>query len=103
MIYGVELSRETISTISDRVLEGLAEWQNRPLDPAATARGICGLWWAKPAITSHLPGTWQGTSPRPVGQCNRGSKRFGEPLAPAGFRPPYVRNHCYAGAHSGTS
>ena len=31
------------------------------------------------------------------------SKRFGEPLAPAGFRPPYVRNHCYAGAHSGTS
>ena len=32
-IYGVEVSRDTISTITDRVLEGLAEWQSRPLDP----------------------------------------------------------------------
>jgi len=32
-IYGVEVSRETISKITDRVLEGLAEWQSRPLDP----------------------------------------------------------------------
>jgi transposase-like protein len=32
-IYGTEVSRETISTITDRVLEGLAEWQSRPLDP----------------------------------------------------------------------
>src|SRR5215831_12738957 len=31
-IYGVEVSRETISNITDRVLEGLAEWQSRPLD-----------------------------------------------------------------------
>jgi hypothetical protein len=31
------------------------------------------------------------------------SQRFGEPLAPPRFRPPYVRNHCYAAAHSGTS
>jgi putative transposase len=31
-IYGTEVSRQTISTITDRVLEGLAEWQNRPLD-----------------------------------------------------------------------
>jgi hypothetical protein len=31
------------------------------------------------------------------------SKRCGEPLAPPRFRPPCVRNHCYAGAHSGTS
>ena len=30
------------------------------------------------------------------------SMRCGEPLARARFRPPYVRNHCYAGAHSGT-
>jgi transposase-like protein len=33
-IYGAEVSRDTISTITDRVLEGLAEWQSRPLDPA---------------------------------------------------------------------
>jgi putative transposase len=31
-IYGTEVSRQTISVITDRVLEGLAEWQNRPLD-----------------------------------------------------------------------
>jgi putative transposase len=31
-IYGVQVSRDTISTITDRVLEGLAEWQSRPLD-----------------------------------------------------------------------
>ena len=27
------MSRETITTITDRVLDGLAEWQSRPLDP----------------------------------------------------------------------
>jgi transposase-like protein len=32
-IYGAEVSRQTISTITDRVLDGLAEWQARPLDP----------------------------------------------------------------------
>lgn len=32
-IYDIEVSRETISNITDRVLEGLAEWQSRPLDP----------------------------------------------------------------------
>ena len=31
-VYGAEVSRETISKITDRVLEGLVEWQNRPLD-----------------------------------------------------------------------
>jgi len=32
-VYGTEVSKQTISTITDRVLEGMAEWQNRPLDP----------------------------------------------------------------------
>jgi transposase-like protein len=32
-IYGVQVSKETISRITDRVLEGMVEWQNRPLDP----------------------------------------------------------------------
>ena len=31
-IYDIQVSRETISNITDRVLEGLAEWQSRPLD-----------------------------------------------------------------------
>jgi putative transposase len=32
-IYGASVSKDTISAITDRVLEGMAEWQNRPLDP----------------------------------------------------------------------
>jgi len=31
-VYGASVSKDTISTITDRVLEGMAEWQNRPLD-----------------------------------------------------------------------
>ncbi|MGW1084754.1 IS256 family transposase [Kitasatospora sp. NPDC002522] len=32
-VYGADVSRQTISTITDQVIEGMAEWQNRPLDP----------------------------------------------------------------------
>src|SRR5215475_3973909 len=32
-VYGAEVSRQTISTITDKVVEGMTEWQNRPLDP----------------------------------------------------------------------
>jgi transposase-like protein len=32
-IYGAEVSKDTISTITDRVLDGMAAWQSRPLDP----------------------------------------------------------------------
>jgi transposase-like protein len=32
-IYGADLPKSTISTITDRVVEGMVEWQNRPLDP----------------------------------------------------------------------
>jgi len=31
-VYGTDVSRETISKITDRVLERMAEWQSRPLD-----------------------------------------------------------------------
>lgn len=31
-VYGAELSKQTISTITDKVMDGMAEWQNRPLD-----------------------------------------------------------------------
>ena len=31
-VYGAEVSRQTISTITDKVMDGMAEWQNRPLD-----------------------------------------------------------------------
>lgn len=32
-VYGASVSKETISAITDRVLDAMAEWQNRPLDP----------------------------------------------------------------------
>ena len=31
-VYGTEVSKQTISTITDKVMDGMAEWQNRPLD-----------------------------------------------------------------------
>jgi putative transposase len=31
-IYGAQVSKETVTRITDKVLEGLSEWQNRPLD-----------------------------------------------------------------------
>jgi putative transposase len=50
-IYGARVSRETISTITDRVLDGLAEWQSRPLD-AAWFLGVVanlGCCWLVPS------------------------------------------------------
>jgi putative transposase len=32
-VYGAEVSKQTITTITDRVMDGLSEWQSRPLDP----------------------------------------------------------------------
>src|SRR5436305_14882740 len=31
-VYGAEISKQTITAITDRVMEGLADWQGRPLD-----------------------------------------------------------------------
>jgi putative transposase len=32
-VYGAEVSKQTITTITDRVMDGMADWQSRPLDP----------------------------------------------------------------------
>jgi putative transposase len=32
-VYGAEVSKQTITAITDAVMEGMAEWQSRPLDP----------------------------------------------------------------------
>ncbi len=32
-IYGADVSKQTITAITDRVMDGMAEWQSRPLDP----------------------------------------------------------------------
>ncbi len=31
-VYGASVSKQTISPITDKVIDGMAEWQNRPLD-----------------------------------------------------------------------
>jgi transposase-like protein len=31
-VYGAQVSKQTVSTITDKVMDGMAEWQNRPLD-----------------------------------------------------------------------
>jgi putative transposase len=31
-VYGADVSKTTVSTITDKVMDGMAEWQNRPLD-----------------------------------------------------------------------
>lgn len=31
-VYGAAVSKQTISTITDRVMDGMSQWQNRPLD-----------------------------------------------------------------------
>jgi transposase-like protein len=38
-IYGAEVSRETISKVTDAIQGELTEWQNRPLD-ALRGRGV---------------------------------------------------------------
>jgi Transposase and inactivated derivatives len=37
-VYGAQVSKQTISTITDRVLDGMAAWQSRPLDPGRSTR-----------------------------------------------------------------
>jgi putative transposase len=32
-VYGAEVSKDRITAITDRVMDGMSEWQNRPLDP----------------------------------------------------------------------
>src|SRR5205823_7845967 len=31
-VYGAEVSKAHVTAITDRVMDGMAEWQNRPLD-----------------------------------------------------------------------
>jgi putative transposase len=33
-VYGAEVSKQTITTITDAVMDGMSEWQSRPLDAA---------------------------------------------------------------------
>jgi len=41
-VYGADVSRQTTSTITDKIVEGMAEWRNRPLDGLSGGLPGCG-------------------------------------------------------------
>src|SRR3954447_1303216 len=48
-IYGASVSKETVSRITDKVMEEMAEWANRPLDPGRIRLVVANqgrLWWS---------------------------------------------------------
>jgi len=82
---------------------GHAPRAREPLHPRIPKHDPAGHAQAGPsAHKSSSRGARRALYPRTAGHQTR-SKRCGEPLARARIRPPYVRNHCYAAAHSGTS
>jgi putative transposase len=52
-VYGAEVSKQTITTITDRVMDGMAEWQSRPLDPAWFLGVVANLRCPYPVPSSH--------------------------------------------------
>jgi putative transposase len=52
-VYGAEVSKQTITAITDRVMEGLAEWQSRPLDSAWFLGIVANLRCCWPVPSSH--------------------------------------------------
>lgn len=96
-VYGADVSKTTISTITDKVMDGMAEWQNRPLDRVYPVVFIDAE--VTPVVWTHLtmdlvdPGrcrpTWHGPrstvrssgptrsrcgGPRPAGGRSRTSR-----------------------------
>lgn len=56
-VYGTKVSKQTISTIPDKVIEGMAEWQNRPLDPVWRLAAIkirCGSRMLRRNLVVHV-------------------------------------------------
>jgi hypothetical protein len=48
-IYGASVSKETVSRITDKVMEEMAEWANRPLDQGRIRSVVANqgrLWWS---------------------------------------------------------
>jgi transposase-like protein len=56
-VYGTELSPETVSRITDQVLEEVKAWQSRPLDPAYAVMFPAAIW------AGSATARWCRTSP----------------------------------------
>jgi mutator family transposase len=54
-VYGAQAARQTISTITDKVVEGVLEWRNRPAWSAGAATHLAGqLQPASPGLPHQL-------------------------------------------------
>ena len=90
-VYGAQVSRQTISTITDKVVEGMAEWQNRPLDPIYPVIFIDAIHvkirdgkvanrpiYVALAVTAEgrrdILGLWAGEAPVGGGMAGEGAK-----------------------------
>ena len=62
-VYGAEVSRQTISTITDKVVEGMAEWQDRPLDPGRLP-GVVANYLMSTVLSDRLMTSRGVASPR---------------------------------------
>jgi hypothetical protein len=63
-VYGAEVSKDRITAITDRVMDGLAEWQNRPLDPVYPVIFIdCIHVKVRDVRSPTGPSTWRSRSP----------------------------------------
>ncbi|WP_330351376.1 IS256 family transposase [Streptomyces sp. NBC_00582] len=62
-VYGAEVSKQTISTITDKVMDGMAEWQSRPLDrvyPVLFVDAIYVVMAVTVDGTRDILGIWAG-------------------------------------------
>lgn len=71
-VYGTEVSPDTVSTITDEVLEEVKAWQRRPLDEVSPDRLRRRADGEGPR---RRPGPQQGLLPRRGGQHLRGQAR----------------------------
>ena len=62
-VYGAEVSRQTISTITDKVVEGMAEWQDRPLEPGRLP-GVVANYLMSTVLSDRLMTSRGVASPR---------------------------------------
>ena len=101
-IYGAQVSRETVRLITDRLLEAMTDWQNRPLDAITSQRDalragtlhqqLSPLTHLRPVKRNRTP-TLRRNQSRPV-ISSRFSHRHRSLLAPTS-RSRTLRSRCY--------
>jgi hypothetical protein len=99
-IYGTDISRDTISRITDAVVEDMVAWQNRPLDTGSSPMRSATL--ATTSATGRCGGsaaTTAGGRASASPAAARGVRRGHRPMtiSSAGTSPPRARTGCVGG------